>query len=80
MLFRSEITDLPNNIATNGVFQGYVEGWSFRASYNGLNLTFNASPIAFNQVALRWDQVSVAEYWNTLSSTLTWLDAIGAVN
>lgn len=75
-----EITDLPNNIATNGVFQGYVEGWSFRASYNGLNLTFNASPIAFNQVALRWDQVSVAEYWNTLSSTLTWLDAIGAVN
>ena len=75
-----QIDALPNNIATNGVFQGYVEGWSFRASYNGLNLTFNASPIAFNQVALRWDQVSVAEKWNTLSSTLTWLDAIGAVN
>lgn len=75
-----QIDALPNNIATNGVFQGYVEGWSFRASYNGLNLTFNASPVAFNQVALRWDQVSVAEHWNTLSSTLTWLDAIGVVN
>ena len=75
-----QIDGLPDNIATNGVFQGYVEGWSFRASYNGLNLTFNASPVAFNQVAVRWDQVSVAEHWNTLSSTLTWLDAIGAVN
>lgn len=75
-----EIDGLPNNIATNGIFQGYVEGWSFRASYNGLNLTFNASPVAFNQVAVRWNQVSALEAWNTLSSTLTWLDAIGAVN
>lgn len=75
-----EIDGLPNNIATNGIFQGYVEGWTFRASYNGLNLTFNASPVAFNQVALRWNQVSVTETWSSLSSTLTWLDAIGAVN
>lgn len=75
-----EIDALPGNVASNGVFQGYIEGWTFRASYNGLNLTFNASPVAFNQVAVRWNQVSVAEYWNTLSSTLTWLNAIGAVN
>ena len=74
-----EIDGLPTNIATTGVFQGYVEGWSFRASYNGLNLTFNASPVAFSQVAVKWEQVSGSEYWNTLSSTLTWLDAIGAV-
>ena len=75
-----EIDGLPNNIATNGIFQGYVEGWSFRASYNGLQLTFNASPVAFNQVAVKWEQVAPTEYWNTLSSTLTWLDAIGVVS
>lgn len=75
-----EIDALPTNIATNGVFQGYVEGWTFRASYNGLNLTFNASPVAFNQVAVKWEQVAPTEYWNTLSSTLTWLDAIGVVS
>lgn len=74
-----QIDGLPTNIATGGVFQGYVEGWSFRASYNGLNLTFNASPVAFSQVAVKWEQVSGSEYWNTLSSTLTWLDAIGVV-
>lgn len=75
-----QISGLPQNIATNGVFQGYVEGWSFRASYNGLAITFNASPIAFNQVAINWNQVSASEYWNTLSTTLTWEQAIGAVN
>lgn len=74
-----QIDSLPNNIATLGTFQGYVEGWTFRASYNGLNLTFNASPIAFNQVAVRWNQVSGSEAWNTLSNTLTWEQAIGAV-
>lgn len=75
-----QIDGLPTNIATLGIFQGYVEGWTFRASFNDLSLTFNASPVAFNQVAIRWDQVSASESWNTLSSTLTWLDAIGAVN
>lgn len=74
-----EITGLPVNLATNGVFQGYVEGWTFRASVKGLNLTFNASPIAFNQVAVKWEQVSGSEAWNTLSNTLTWEQAIGAV-
>jgi hypothetical protein len=75
-----QISGLPQNIATNGVFEGYVEGWSFRASYNGLQITFNASPIAFNQVAINWTQVSALEYWNTLSTTLTWEQAIGAVS
>ena len=75
-----QIDGLPTNIATLGTFQGYVEGWTFRASFNDLSLTFNASPVAFNQVAVRWNQVSASEQWNTLSSTLTWLDAIGAVN
>ena len=75
-----QISGLPNNIATNGIFEGYVEGWTFRASYNGLQVTFNASPIAFNQVAINWNQVSASEYWNTLSTTLTWEQAIGAVN
>lgn len=75
-----QIDGLPGNIANSGTFQGYVEGWSFRASYNGLQLTFNASPVAFSQVAVKWNQVSGSEYWNTLSPTLTWLNAIGAVN
>jgi hypothetical protein len=72
------IQNLPGNI-TDGSFQGYIEGWTFRASLNNLSVTFNASPINFSQVAVKWEQVNAAEAWNTLSPTLTWLNAIGAV-
>lgn len=72
------IQNLPPNI-NNGAFQGYIEGWTFRASLNNLSITFNASPINFSQVAVKWEQVNAAETWNTLNPALTWLDAIGAV-
>jgi hypothetical protein len=72
------IQNLPLNIS-GGSFEGYVEGWTFRASLNNLTITFNASPVNFSQVAVKWQQVNAAEAWNTLSPTLTWLNAIGAV-
>jgi hypothetical protein len=72
------IQNLPPNI-TGGSFQGYIEGWTFRASLNNLTVTFNASPVNFSQVAVKWEQVNAAEAWNTLNTSLTWLDAIGVV-
>jgi hypothetical protein len=72
------IQNLPGNI-TDGSFQGYIEGWTFRASLNNLSVTFNASPINFSQIAVKWEQVNAAETWNTLSPTLTWINAIGVV-
>lgn len=72
------IQNLPPNI-NGGAFQGYIEGWTFRASLNNLSITFNASPINFSQVTVKWEQVNAAEKWNTLNPALTWLDAIGVV-
>ena len=72
------ITNLPQNIVA-GQFEGFIEGWTFRSTVNGLSLTFNASPTPYSLVTVKWDQVSASEAWNTLSSTLTWETAIGAV-
>lgn len=72
------LTDLPLNIA-NGQFEGYVEGWTWSVGLNSIYLTINVSPIEFSQVAIEWQQVNAAESWNTLSNTLTWENAIGAV-
>jgi len=69
-----DIQDLPANMV-NGRFQGFVEGWGFRASYNGLSLTLNVSPTAFSVQSMKWEDVSVAETWNTLSNTLEWINA-----
>jgi hypothetical protein len=65
------IEDLPNNMV-DGRFQGFVEGWVFRAAYNRLDLTLTLSPTAFSLQFMQWQDVSVAETWNTLSNTLTW--------
>lgn len=70
-----EITDLPSNIQ-GGRFQGFIEGWSFRASYNGLAITLTVSPTAYSLQAAHWNDVSASETWNTLSNTLDWNEAI----
>lgn len=68
------IIDLPANMQ-NGVFQGFVEGWTFRSGYNRLSLTLNVSPLAFTLQSARWNIVNAAETWNTLNTSLEWLDA-----
>ena len=73
------LTNLPPNI-TGGQFEGFVEGWTWRSSVNGLFLTFTASPTAYNAVAQQWDQVNAAETWNSILNTLEWQDAIGVIS
>ena len=68
------IINLPANMV-GGEFQGFVEGWTWTASLNQLNLTLNVSPIAFSLQAFRWNSVPVIETWNTISPTLDWLNA-----
>lgn len=72
------LTDLPLNI-NGGQFQGFVEGFTWSVSLNSILLTINMSPIEFSLVAINWEQVNAAETWNTLSNTLTWEQATGAV-
>ena len=68
------IVDLPPNVA-NGEFQGFVEGWTFRAGYNTLELTLTVSPLAYSLQAFRWNSVPAVETWNTINPTLDWLNA-----
>ena len=65
------LNDLPINMSS-GTFQGFVEGWTFRASYNQLNITLLMSPLAYSLQAMRWNDVPINERWNTVSPTLEW--------
>jgi hypothetical protein len=67
------INDLPNNMNTK--FQGFVEGWQIQAGVNSLTLSMYLSPTEFSIQAMKWNDVSGAETWNTLSNTLIWDDA-----
>jgi len=65
------LNDLPSNMSA-GVFQGFVEGWTFRASFNELSVTLLMSPLAYSLQAMQWNDVPIVEQWNTVSPTLEW--------
>ena len=67
------INNLPNNMGTR--FQGFVEGWQMQAGINSLTLSMYLTPTEFSLQAMKWNDVSGAETWNTLSNTLIWDDA-----
>lgn len=69
------ISDLPQNM-TAGQYAGFVEGWQWSAGYNTIALTILLSPLAYSLQALKWEEVSVSEQWNTISNTLTWENAL----
>jgi hypothetical protein len=65
------LTNLPLNMSS-GTFQGFVEGWSFQASYNQLSVTLLLSPLAYSLQAFTWQDVPITETWNSVSPTLEW--------
>ena len=71
----TRITDLPLNMAA-GTFLGFVEGWTWRAAYNSVSVTAIISPLSFSLQAMQWQDVPIAEQWNTISGGLTWADAL----
>lgn len=69
------ISDLPANMSA-GQYAGFVEGWQWSAGYNTISVTALLSPLAYSLQAMKWEDVSVSEQWNTISNTLTWENAL----
>jgi len=69
------IADLPLNMSS-GTYLGFVEGWTFQAAYNQISVSLNLSPLAYSLQAMQWQDVSVAEAWNTISGILDWEHAL----
>ena len=68
------IENLPLNM-NNGSFQGFVEGWTWRAGVSSLTLEMIVSPLSYSLQAFRWENVPITETWNTITPTLTWENA-----
>jgi len=67
------INDLPSNMGS--IFQGFVEGWTFKAGYNTLSISLNLSPVAYSLQALQWDEIANTFTWSSVSPTLDWARA-----
>jgi hypothetical protein len=54
------------------IFQGFVEGWSFQASYNQVSISLILSPTAYSLQALEWREIANTFNWSGVSPTLDW--------
>lgn len=68
------LNNLPLNMSS-GTFQGFVEGWSFQASYNQISVTLLLSPLAYSLQAMRWNDVPITETYASVSPILDWENA-----
>jgi hypothetical protein len=69
------ISDLPANMSA-GQYSGFIEGWQWSAGYNTVSITILLSPLSYSLQAMQWEEVSVAEAWNTIVGSLTWENAL----
>lgn len=74
-----EIINLPANMF-EGVFSGFIESISIRATPTYVDLTLYVSPIDFSLIATTWDLVTPPSLiWTGVNATLTYNKAIGAL-
>ena len=73
------INDLPINMF-NGSFNGFVEGFSIKATPSYVDFTLTLSPTDFSLVAPQWDTVSPSNLIFTgVNATLIWQNAFGGL-
>lgn len=65
------LNNLPLNM-NSGSFQGFVEGWSFNASYKQLSITLFLTPASYSLQSMRYMDVPVTETYSSVSPTLEW--------
>jgi len=68
------LSDLPLNMAA-GTYLGFVEGWTISTNYNRVSISLIMSPLAYSLIAQQWEDVNIAEAWNTVSNVLEWQNA-----
>ena len=73
------INDLPINMF-NGSFNGFVEGFSMKATPSYVDFTLTLSPTDFSLVAPQWATVTPASLaWTGVNATLIWENTIGGL-
>jgi hypothetical protein len=74
------INNLPSNLL-GGTFDGFVENVALRATPTFVDITLYISATEFSLSTTQWDTVVPSTItWATTNGTLTWNNAIGALN
>jgi hypothetical protein len=68
-----QVSAFPNGIF-NGIFRGFVEGWTLSISQNTATLNLNVTKNTLSITPTRWQDVSATLIWNDVDPTIEWSD------
>lgn len=58
----------------NGIFKGFVEGWTMTISRNTATLNLNVTKNSLSITPTRWQDVSAALIWSAVDPAVQWID------
>lgn len=68
-----EVSDFPNGIF-NGVFRGFVEGWTLTINRVQATLNLNVTKASLSITPTRWQDVNAALIWSAVDPAVEWAD------
>ena len=68
-----EVSDFPNGIF-NGIFRGFVEGWTLTINRVQATLNLNVTKASLSITPTRWQDVNAALIWSAVDPALEWAD------
>jgi hypothetical protein len=70
------LSNLPVGLFDSGIFEGFVEGWTWNLGRKNLELTMSVSNSIYSTLDIQWEDYPSLTQWQNLDSTTTWLDVI----
>lgn len=68
-----QVSSFPNGVH-NGIFKGFVEGWTLSISQNSASINLNVSDKSLSITPTRWQDVLGTLQWEDVDTALEWAD------
>lgn len=70
------LSNLPVGLFHDGLFEGFVESWTWTLSRKSLDLTMSVSNSIYSTLDVQWEDYNATIQWQNLPNDYTWLDVI----
>lgn len=70
------LTNLPVGLFHDGLFEGFVESWTWTLSRKSLDLTMSVSNSIYSTLDVQWEDYNSTIQWQNLPNDYTWLDVV----
>ena len=70
------LSNLPLGLFDSGIFEGFVEGWTWTLGRKNLELTMSVSNSIYSTLDVQWEDYNATIQWQNLPNDYTWLDVI----